>query len=328
MDHRVSGILKKLGLWKIFILVLILRSPFDFLNACLGANMLERFLRIAEVKEESGILPAFLTFLLFTLLLFGYNATIWSTISIKADMLLHSRLRKALLRSMLDRNQQEMEEYSAGDWITRINTDVDRTADYLTCPLNFMHASIATLNLILSSLVLAFLNLSMLGAALLVMIPFFFLSTMVIIRKVPHYRKNAQEAFASYTNLLEPISDCGSVIRVFDGEELVMKKIEEASLKILKENRKAHRLSALSSMCTVFSGNLGYLLLLLLGNSMMGNGIRDFAQLSKITQYRGQMMMSVMCVNDSINHMKTNLTGAVRVDEILNPGTDDHPVSE
>ncbi len=36
------------------------------------------------------------------------------------------------------------------------------------------------------------------------------------------------------------------------------------------------------------------------------------------------MMMSVMCVNDSINHMKTDLTGAARVDVILNPRTDDH----
>lgn len=29
-------------------------------------------------------------------------------------------------------------------------------------------------------------------------------------------------------------------------------------------------------------------------------------------------MMGIMCVNSSINNMKTNLAGVVRVDEILN----------
>ena len=51
---------------------------------------------------------------------------------------------------------------------------------------------------------------------------------------------------------------------------------------------------------------------------MIGTKIKDFAELMKITQYRGHMMMGVMCVNSGINNMKTNLTGVVRVDEILN----------
>ncbi|MCR5251536.1 MAG: hypothetical protein K6E50_13115 [Lachnospiraceae bacterium] len=328
MDRRVSFILKELGLWKIFVLVMVLRSPFDFLNACLGANMLERFLRIAELKEKSDLLPAFLTFLLFTVLLFGYNATIWSTISIKADMLLHERLRNKLLKTMLEMEQQEVEQYSEGDWITRINADVDRTADYLTAPLNFMHALIASVNLLLSTAVLAFLNAALLAAALAVMLPFFFLSTVVIIRKVPQYKKNAQEAQASYSDRLRAITEAGSAICVFDGEDIVMKKVEEASLRIMNENIRAHRLSAWSSLFIVFSGNLGYLLLLLMGNSMMGNGIRDFAELTKITQYRGRMMMSVMCVNDSVNRMKTNLPGALRVEEILRMSGKSVPAGE
>ena len=96
-----------------------------------------------------------------------------------------------------------------------------------------------------------------------------------------------------------------------------MDKIEKKSLQIMRENNKAHRLTALASLVNVFSGNLGYLLLLFLGNSMMGSGIRDFAQLTKITQYRGQMMQSVMCVNTCAGRMKTNLSGVLRVEEVL-----------
>ena len=150
------------------------------------------------------------------------------------------------------------------------------------------------------------------------MIPFFILSSVVIIRKIPYYRKRAQESHAGYTNWMEPIVEAGDAITIFDGEEIVMRKVEEESLAIMRQNVKAHKLTAWSSLVNIISGNLGYILLLLMGNSMIGSGVKDFAELTKITQYRGQMMMGVMCVNSCMNNMKTNLSGAERVDEVLN----------
>ena len=211
-----------------------------------------------------------------------------------------------------------MEEYSVGDWITRLNSDVDKTADYLTAPINFMHAVIAGLNLILSSVVLIVLNTRLFIVAILIMAVFFYLSAVVIIKKIPAHRKKAQEAYAEYTNWMEPIALSGAAIRIYEGQEIVMNRVEEASNRILRENVTAHRLTAWSAVVNIFSGNVGYLLLLLVGNCMMGSGIRDFAQLSKITQYRAEMMRSVMCVNNCMNNMRTNLTGAERVEEVLN----------
>ena len=103
MNKSVFKILKDLGLLKVFIPILFLRLPFDFLNAVLSANMLESFLRIAEKGESDNLLKTFLTFLFFTVLLFGYNVSIWATVSIKADMLLQKKLREKLLNNMLSR---------------------------------------------------------------------------------------------------------------------------------------------------------------------------------------------------------------------------------
>ncbi|MBO4309595.1 MAG: ABC transporter ATP-binding protein [Lachnospiraceae bacterium] len=315
--NPVFKILKELGLGRFFAFILILRLPFDFLNSVLAANMLEKFLRLAEGGNPDNLWRTFALFLLLTVLLFGYNASIWATVSIKADMLLQKRIRERLLKNMLKRNGFEMEKYSAGDWITRLNNDADRLNDYLTTPINFMHVSIAGLNILLSSIILIVINPSLYLAAILVMVPFFILSSVIIIRKIPHYRKNAQDAFATYTNYLEPLVTANEAINIFDGEDLVLRKIDEASNLILRENMKAHRLSALSSFFNIISGNLGYLLLLLLGNSMIGMKVRDFAELSKITQYRAEMMKSVGIVNAGVNGMKTNISGAVRIEEIL-----------
>ena len=232
MNHTVRKIIRDLGLKNEFARVMVLRSPFDFLSAVLNANMLESFIRIMERGEGESLSNAFWKFLIFSMLLFGYNATIWATISIKTDMMFHKRLRLRLMDSMLSRTEQEMDRLSAGDWITRLNMDVDKTADYITCPFNFMHAMIASVNLILSSVILVFLNPKLFTVTVLVMIPFFILSSFVIIRKIPYYRRKAQESQAEYTNWMEPIVDAGDAITIFDGEEIVLREVEEKSLNI------------------------------------------------------------------------------------------------
>ena len=317
MNKSVFKILKDLGLIRLFTGILLLRLPFDFLSAVLKANILESFIRLSEQGNSADLLRTFGIFLLLSVLLFGYNVSIWATVSIKADMLLQKKLREKLLNNMLSRTGTGMEKYSPGDWVTRLNNDVDRVNDYLTTPINFMHVAIASFNMLLSSVVLVILNSRLYLLTILVTVPFFILSSVVIIKKIPLYRKKAQESYADYTNWIVPIIESSDAINVFEGEEIVLKKIEEASKTIMKENVKAHTLTAWSSFFNIISGNLGYLLLLLFGNSMMGTGISDYAELAKITQYRGEIMKSIMCVNAGLNGMKGNVSSAKRLEEVF-----------
>ena len=317
MNRKVRIILKETGMTKDFILVIILRAPFDFINALLSANMLETFIRLAERKEEGELLPTFGMFLLFTVIMFGYNMFVWAVVTMKINIRFIKKLRMRVYKSLLSRTGQEMEELSAGDWISRLNSDIDKTDLYLVGPLNFMHLLIASVNMTLSAAVLFMLNRTMLAASLLVTLPFFFLSSVVAIRKVPVFKKNSREHYAKYTNWMEPVVNASESIRIFDGEELVMAKAEEESLKIMKNNMKAHKRTALATGINTFSGMTGYLLLLFLGNSMIGSELDDFARMMKITQYRGEMMKSVMMINNCVGRMKGNLPAAERVEEVL-----------
>ena len=317
MNRKVRIILKETGMTKDFILVMILRAPFDFINALLSANMLETFIRLVERKEEGELLPTFGMFLLFTVIMFGYNMFVWAVVTMKINIRFIKKLRMRVYKSLLSRTGQEMEELSAGDWISRLNSDIDKTDLYLVGPLNFMHLLIASVNMTLSAAVLFMLNRTMLAVSLLVTLPFFFLSSVVAIRKVPVFKKNSREHYAKYTNWMEPVVNASESIRIFDGEELVMAKAEEESLKIMKNNMKAHKRTALATGINTFSGMTGYLLLLFLGNSMIGSELDDFARMMKITQYRGEMMKSVMMINNCVGRMKGNLPAAERVEEVL-----------
>ena len=101
------------------------------------------------------------------------------------------------------------------------------------------------------------------------------------------------------------------------GTYFMTAKAEEESLKIMKNNMKAHKRTALATGINTFSGMTGYLLLLFLGNSMIGSELDDFARMMKITQYRGEMMKSVMMINSCVGRMKGNLPAAERVEEVL-----------
>ncbi len=317
MDKRLWKMLHSIGVDRVMFLILILRAPFDLLNAMIKSNMLEQFLRIAEQGEKEKIGSTFLTFLLCSVLLFAYNMTVWMTISVTGTVAMHKAFRRRMLGTILDKDCNEVHARSNGFWITGLGNDIDRTCDYLTAPLNFMHLFIAMICFAGSSVILCRMNMTLFVISIAVMLPFFFFSSGVILKPVSTYKRHAQEKLAEYTSWVEPVVNSHTSIRIFAGEELVLQKVEKTSLAIMHENMKGHRRVAASALCNIFSGNLGYLLLLFVGDSMMGTGIRDFAMLGKITQYRGEMMGNVMMMNNSIGNMRTNLAGVERVYGIL-----------
>ncbi len=319
MDKRYFQMLKELNLLPLISITLVLRSPFDLVHALLNANMLERFLRVIEQNKRDLLSESFFHFFLLSFLLFAVNLTIWFTLGVRCNIFLQKRFRKRVLETVLSCTPREMEQRSTGDWIMGLNSDIDKTCDYLLAPLNFMHMVIAIPCILGSSLILIRMSPFLYLVTIAVMIPFFILSNGIIMRKVPEYKKTARCKFADYTNWIEPMLNAQPAILLYDGKEEVLRKVEENSLQILRENMKCHRQIALTHFVNIFSGILGYLLLLFLGNSMIGKEIADFAMLIKITQYRGELMKSTMVFNSCLNNMRTNLAGVERIYEILHP---------
>ena len=317
MLRKLYGLMKELGVHRIFVVSLLLRLPFDFLHTVLGANLICSFVRLIERDQKGRLTSTFLLFLLLFAVLFAYNMIIWSTISLKVNVLLQKRIRRKMFLHLLGSEYKDVLRFSSGEWINRMNSDIDRLHGYLMMPLNFMHMAIALFNMILSAIVLGFLNLPLLILSVLILVPFSILSCVVVVRKIPVFRRRAQEAFGKYTNWAGPIIASRDSIEVFDGGDFVMKKVEETSLSILSENMKAHRASARASALNTICGTSGYILLLLCGDSMMGSTIADLSELLKITQYRGALMQSVMCINSSVNNMRGNRAGAERVLEVF-----------
>lgn len=319
MNKEMYSILKETGILKRYLIMLFLRSPFDILNSVLTANMMQSFIRIAEGGTEPVLWKNFWLYLILTTLLFGYNMTIWSLMASKTTVLLHTNLRKKMFDRMMNLSPEELCDVTGADFFTRLNSDVDKTIEYLTGPVNYIHMVIALVNLIISSVIMAFLNIELYVIGISLVIAAFTINVSLISRKITSYKTEARLSLVKYTDWINSVTKNREMLSIFQGEEYVKAQIKAESKNILKENMKAHNRVSLCNMTYAFSGMLGYLLILLRGNDIMGKEMADFGALCKMTQYRANSVMSVNIIYNSINNMKGNLAGADRVKEIVLP---------
>lgn len=317
MNRDAYRMLKEIGLQRRFIVMTILRLPFDTLNAILTANIMQRFTDMIVKNGRESLWTNFLIFMALSVLLFGYNCLVWSTYAVKTGVLMQSRLRERIFDRIMSLPVEELEGAFGSEWFTRLNNDVDKACNYLTGAIHYMHMVIAILNVIVSSVIMLLLNVDLYVIGALCLLPFFLLNTLVISRKISVYKKKSQQNLVEYTAWLDAAVQNGEMLAVFDGGEFVRGKIAEKSGELQKQNMKVHSRVALCTMSSTVSGLLGYLAMLCRGDELIGEERIDFGMLFKMTQYRGNLVMSVNCIYDCTNNMKGDKVGIDRVNEVL-----------
>lgn len=323
MNKKVRLMLKEAGVLKRFRIMLLLRSPFDILNSVLTANLMSVFIRMIENKDMDKLIETTLLFLAFTAMLFTYNMIIWSTVATKTTVLLQTSLRKKVFAQITQLPPEELRGSFGADWFTRLNNDIDKACGYLTSPLNFMHMIIALVNIVISSAIMICMNIELYVIGISFVFSAFMINVFFISGKITEYSTNARQNLVEYTDWIDVTIRDSEMLAIFEGENFVREQTEKKSRQILKENMKVHNRVSLCNMIYALSGMLGYLMILVRGNDIMGEEMSDFADLCKMTQYRANSVMSVNCVYSCINNMKGSLVGVERVNEVILRGNND-----
>lgn len=323
MNKDAYRMLKEVGLQRRFIIMTILRLPFDTLNAILTSNIMQSFTKMIELDDRGSLWKNFLIFMALSTLLFGFNSLVWSTYAVKTGVLMQSRLRERIFEKIMNLPAEELEGSFGAEWFTRLNNDVDKACNYLTGAINYMHMVIALLNVAVSSVIMLFLNVDLYIIGIMCLLPFFALNILVISRKISIYKRKSQQSLVEYTAWIDAAVKNEEMLAVFDGGEFVRGKIAEKSKEILQENMKVQTRVSLCTLSSTVSGLLGYLAMLCRGNELIGAEMIDFATLFKMTQYRANLVMSVNCIYDCTNNMKGNKVGIERVNEVLTDASED-----
>lgn len=306
-------LIRKIGIWRKYLFLLLLRSPFDALMTCLCANLMKSVFGYLERNDADALMKHCVIYGLLCAVLFAYNGTIWTkyaAFSAKAEIL----LQRKMLEKMLSMPLQRIDSRFSGEWMTRLNSDIQAAFTMMNGPFHMPHLIVAVINITLSCYLMQKSSLFFLGITWVFAIPPFMINDKIVLGAIPKIKEEAQTAMAENTSAIRPLLTDAETILLYDARELMMRNCTETSKKLMKSNLKIHLRKAGSDAGMQLFGISGYLLILLVGYRFIYHGTMAFSDIVYCFQVRGSILTGTLMLMTCLNNLKAN---AVCVNRIL-----------
>lgn len=295
-----------------FMLLLLLRCPFDAAMTVVNATFLQRAFNVVAKNDSSQLTSLCLTFGLASLCLFLYNGIVWS-IYAPFVVKMEGRLRAKLFMKISAVPYEWMEAVPQGEWVTRLNTDVQMP---FSCP-HLPHAVCAIVNISVSAVILWRIHPEMFGLVLLFSIPHIAVSQLLIARAMPELNKKSLEATAANTGELTALITCADIASLYDAQDYLLKRFEKSSLKLFRANMKIRNRNALGAAILPLFGMGGCLVLMIVGSRWIANGNLTVGGLTAAFRYRGGVLSGSMMFINSMVSLGASMAGIKRINETL-----------
>ncbi|MDE5819579.1 MAG: hypothetical protein K2I07_09720 [Lachnospiraceae bacterium] len=309
-------LIRRMGILRKYVFLLILRSPFDALRTWMLANLMKTTFQCLETSDADRLFAVCMIYGLICALLFFYNGTIWG-IYAAFSAKLEAGLQKAMIQNMMRMPYKQVESQFSGEWITKLNSDIQEACMMMNGPLHIPHAVVAMINTILSSFLLCRSSFLLFCTTWLLMIPHLLLNDRIVLKAMPDLKEKSQKAMAESTSAIKPLITEADTILLYDTGGLMMQKCEESSLKLMKVNQNMHRRKALSGAVLRLFGCGGYFVVLMAGYHFILNGSMSFADVVYCLQARAAILSGMFMLITSINNIKTRMVCVKRINSVL-----------
>jgi len=313
MFREMDKLLKITGKGGLFIILLILRSPFDAVNTIVNALFLKYSFIYIDANDNAALFRTCMIFTFACLCLFLYNGIIrcfYAPFVVRME----SKLRRKLFNKISMFSLEKIENTSNGDWLTRLNTDVQMP---FSRPIHLPHAVCAILNIIVSMIILGSMNPAVLCLVLLFVIPHIVVSYILVARVMPQLNKNSLEAAAVNTNDFSAIINCAETTVLYDGRDYLMERFNKSSMRLLKAKMKINKRNALNAGILPLFSLSGFIILLIFTGIWIAEGNFTFGDFTAASQYRGGILLGSMMLINSIASIRGSLAGIKRINETM-----------
>lgn len=296
-----------------FLALLLLRCPFDVAMTLVHANFLQRAFDAVVQKDGRLLAIVCLSFGVASLCLFLYNGTIWSIYAAFITRM-EGKLRIQLFRKISLLSYQRIDAVPHGEWMTRLNTDVQMP---FSRPMHLPHGACAIVNICVSAVILWYINPGIFGWVLLFIIPHIVISQVLIAGAMPVLNKKSLEEMARNTGELTALITCADVALLYDGQDYLMRRFEQSSRNLQQANMKIRIRNALGAAILPLFGMGGYLMLLIFSSEWIGNGRLTFGQLTAALQYRGGVLAGSLMLISCLVSIQASIVGIRRLNETM-----------
>jgi ABC-type bacteriocin/lantibiotic exporter with double-glycine peptidase domain len=296
-----------------FLILLLLRCPFDALLTVTQASFLQYAFNAIQQNSKDRLNIVCIAFGIASLFLFLYNGIVWSCYAsfvVKTE----GKLRNKMFGKISSVSLSQIEAKQHGEWITRLNTDVQMP---FSKPMHIPHAACAFVSICVSACILLYINPSIFWLVMLFVIPHILISQFFIAKPMTALAKKSLEATDQNTTDLNAFITCADIAIMYDAKDFLMKRFEESSLHLRSVNMKMRNRNAISGAILPLFGMGGYLLILIVGSLWIANGTLTFGELIAAFQYRGGVLVGSLMLINCLISIKTSIAGIQRVNETM-----------
>ncbi len=322
----MSNLLGYLKPYNLSILIVLIFAAGSAAFSIIGPNVLRKAVnKLFEglVSKVSGIEGAGIDFgyignILMLLLglylvsaLFGFiQGFIMSGVSQKVSY----NLRKAISEKMNRLPLKYFDTKTHGEVLSRVTNDVDTVSHTLNQSLSQVVTSVTTL---IGVLIMMFSISWIMTLASLLILPLSTIFILIVVKASQKYFKTQQEYLGHINGHIEEMYGGHTIMKAFNGEERSVKKFEEINNTLYQSAWKSQFLSGMMMPIMTFIGNLGYVMVTILGGWLAVKKTLMVGDILAFIQYVRSFSQPLSQAAQIANILQSTAAAAERVFEFL-----------
>ena len=223
-------------------------------------------------------------------------------------------LRKDISGKMNRLPMKYYESRTYGEVLSRITNDVDTLQQGLNQSITQLITSVTTL--IGVFIMMLSINVWMTLCALLILPCSMFIISKVMKRSQKYFRQQ-QKYLGDVNGQVEEVYAGQNIVKAFNKEDAVMATFEETNKKLYESGWKSQFFSGMMMPIMQFVGNIGYVMVALLGGFMTIKGAIEVGDIQSFFQYIRNFTQPVQQIAQVTNMMQSAAAASERVFEFL-----------
>lgn len=223
-------------------------------------------------------------------------------------------LRQAVDQKLSRLPLEYYDTHAYGDILSRVTNDVDTVSDSLQSSIISAFRSALSVIITLVMMLTISPRLTLIG---LVTVPITLWFSSTVVKKTQRFFKGQQSAMGRLSGYIEEMYTAHSIIKAYSGEEEACSQFSEINRELRDYGRKAQFVSGVLSPIVGFIGNVGYVLVTVVGAMMILGGELLVGDLQAFIRYLRQLSDPVNETVSIVNVLQSTVAAAERIFEVL-----------
>ncbi len=261
-------------------------------------------------EKIAGILLTLLGLYLISMLFSYIQGLVMAGISQRVTYDLRDQISKKIHRIPLN----YFESKTTGEILSRVTNDVDTISQNMDQSLTQV---ISSFTMAVGVVVMMFTISPLMTFVTLLIVPLSLFLVMMIVKRSQKYFQKQQFFLGEVNGQVEEVYSGHEVVKLFNGEEKVQETFEKTNQELMDSAWKSQFFSGMMHPIMNFVGNLGYVMVSILGGWLVVKNKIEVGDILSFTQYVRNFMNPLSQVAQVMNYIQALAAASERVFEFL-----------